>query len=190
MRPIVVRSALLLLLGATAWAGCGDPLSLLPAVFENREDTLKLYAASRTPVPFPSGFIISQRTPVRLDQASSFDFLYDVNPAGERIFVPLAALANTGRTSGNPGFLFTDSPFDAITVAVQQGYVSADTVAIRVGDVFYVRSAVDASCGLGIPYYAKLQVLGFDDTAFSVVFRMVANINCGYRGLELGLPKK
>jgi hypothetical protein len=190
MRPIVVRFALLLLLGAIAWAGCGDPLSLLPAVFANREDTLKLYAASRTPVVFPSGFLVGQISPVRLDQVSSFDFLYDVNAAGERFFVPLAALANTGRTNGNPGFLLTATPFDSITVALQQGYVSADTVAIRVGDVYYVRSVVDPNCGLGIPYYAKLQVLGFDDAAFSVVFRLVANVNCGYRGLELGLPKK
>jgi len=190
MRPIVVRSALLFLLGAIAWAGCGDPLSLLPPVFENQEDTLRLYAASRTPVPLPSGFIVSQRTTVRLDQANTFDFLYDVNNAGERFFVPLAAMANTGRTNGNAGFLLTDVPFSAITVALQQGYVSSDTVHIRVGDVFYVRSAVDASCGLGIPYYAKLQVLGFDDAALAVVFRIVTNINCGYRGLELGLPKK
>jgi len=190
MRPTVFRSALLLLLGALAWAGCGDPLSLLPAVFENRVDTLAMYAASGTAVTLPSGFLIAQRVPVRLDQVNNFDFLYDVTPSGEHVFLPIAALVSTGRTTGNPGFQLTSDDFDAITVALQQGYVSTDTVRIAAGQVYFARSAVDPSCGLGIPYYAKLQVLGFDDSARKVAFRILANINCGYRGLEVGLPKK
>lgn len=190
MRPTAFRSALLLLLGAGAWAGCGDPLSLLPAAFPNVVDTTSIYAASGTPVTQPSGYVIAQRSPARLDQVSTFDFLYDITPAGEHIFLPLAALVNTGRASGNPGFLLATQPFDSITIALQQGYVTADTVPLALGEVLYVRSAVDPNCGLGIPYYAKLQVLGFDDSARKVTFQVLANVNCGYRGLELGLPKK
>ena len=190
MRMVVVRSALLLVLGAAAGTGCGDPLSLLPPAFENRVDSLSLWAASNTPVVFPSGYLVAQRSTVRLDQVSTFDFLYDITPDGERIFVPLAALVNTGRVSGNPGFRRTDTPFEDISVAEQVDYVTEDTVRLRVGDVFYVRSAVDPSCGLGIPYYAKLQILSFDDSARRVGFQILANINCGYRGLELGLPER
>jgi len=190
MRPTVFRSAVLLLLGALAWAGCGDPLSLLPAVFENRVDTLAMYAASGTSVGLPSGFLIAQRVPVRLDQVNNFDFIYDITPAGEHVFLPIAALVATGRTTGNPGFQLTADDFDSITVALQQGYVSADTVRLSAGQVYFARSAVDPSCGLGIPYYAKLEVIGFDDSARKVAFRILANINCGYRGLEVGLPKK
>lgn len=190
MRPTLFRSALLFLLGTPAVAGCGDPLSLLPAVFENRVDTLSMYAASGTAVSLPSGFLIAQRVPVRLDQVNNFDFLYDVTPAGEHIFLPIAALVSTGRTTGNPGFLISSEEFDSISVALQQGYVSADTVRLSPGQVYFVRSAVDPSCSLGIPYYAKLQVLGFEDSTRKVAFRILANVNCGYRGLEVGLPKK
>ena len=191
MRQTVSRSVLLLLLGAAAVAGCGDPLSLLPAAFENKVETEGLWAASRTPVVLESGFVISQRSAVRLDQVSSFDFYYDVSPAGEHFFIPMAAVVNTGRTSGNPGFREEPSiPFDSIKIAPQQDYVSQDTVRFRVGDVFYARSAVESSCGLGIPYYAKLQILSVDDSAYKVTFRILANVNCGYRSLEIGLPKK
>ncbi|HEV8612408.1 MAG TPA: hypothetical protein VGQ73_02785 [Gemmatimonadales bacterium] len=192
MRLIVVRSALLLLLGALGWAGCGDQLSLFPATFENRVDSaVSMWAATRTPVVLPSGYLVSQRVAVRLDQVPSFDFLYDVTPAGEHIFVPLGALVNTGRTSGNPGFREEPTiPFDSITVAPQQNYVSADTIRFRLGEVYYLRSAVDPSCALGIPYYAKLQILSVDDSAFKVTFRILANINCGYRSLQPGLPTK
>jgi len=192
MRPTVVRFALLLLLGVFAWSGCGDPLSLLPPSFENRVDsTAVLYAASRTPVWQRSGWLIGQRSSVRLDQVSTFDFLYDVTPAGEHIFVPYAALVKTGRTSGNSGFREELTlPFDSIKVAQQTDYVSADTIRFRVGEVYYVRSSVDGTCSLGIPYYAKLQILAIDDSAMKVRFAILANINCGYRSLEPGLPTK
>jgi len=192
MRPTVVRFVLLLLLGVFAWSGCGDPLSLLPPSFENRVDsTAVLYAASRSPVVKPSGWSIISRSAVRLDQVSSFDFLYDVTPGGEHIFVPFAALVKTGRTTGNSGFREElNIPFDSITIAPQTDYVSADTVRFRVGEVYYVRSSIDGSCSLGIPYYAKLQVLALDDSAMKVSFRILANINCGYRSLEPGLPTK
>jgi hypothetical protein len=191
MRQTVFRSALLLLLGATAAAGCGDPLSLLPAAFENKVDTVTLWAASRTAITLESGYVIGARQEVRLDQVSSFDFYYDVSPSGEHFFVPLAAVVNTGRTTGNPGF--REEPaiaFDSIKIAPQQNYVSQDTVRFRIGDVFYARSAVEQSCGLGIPYYSKLQILSIDDTEYRVSFQILANVNCGYRSLEIGLPKK
>src|ERR1700730_6990666 len=164
MRPIALRFALLFLLGAATLAGCGDPLSLLPARFGNRVDTLFVYAASRTPVPFPSGYVISQLSSVRLDQVSTFDFLYDVSRSGEAVFMPLAAMVKTSSTTAQPGFRATTVPFDSIKVAEQTGYVTNDTIPIRAGDVFYVRSAVDPNCGLGIPYYAKLQVLVVGDS--------------------------
>jgi hypothetical protein len=190
MRPIVFRSALPLLLGVLAWAGCGDPLSLLPAAFENRVEVDSMYAASGTPVTLPSGFLINARSTVRLDQVSTFDFLYEVTPDGEHLFLPYALLVNTGRTTGNSGFKLTIEDFDSITVAPQEGYVSADTVRLFLGQVYIARSALDPTCGLGIPYYAKLQVLAFDDIERKVTFRILANVNCGYRGLEVGIPKK
>jgi hypothetical protein len=190
MRSSVLRSAFLLLLGASAWAGCGDPLSLNPATIENTVDTTFLFATSLTPVTDPSGFQISSKTVVRLDQVNTFDFLYDVNPAGEHYFLPLAALINTGKTTGNAGFRLATSPFDSITIAEQSDYVSSDTVFFRIGDVFYARSQVESSCSLGIPYYAKLQILAIDDSAYRVKFRFLVNTNCGYRGLSVGLPTK
>jgi hypothetical protein len=191
MRLRVFRSVLPLLLGAAAFAACGDALSLLPPRFENKVDTTALWAASGTPVVRQSGFLISQGLRVRLDQVTHFDFYYDVDPAGDHIFIPLAAVVNTGRTVGNPGFrqeLVT--PFESITIAPQENYISQDTVRFQVGDVFYVRSGIESSCTLGIPYYAKLQILSVDDSARAVSFRILINANCGYRSLAIGLPKK
>jgi len=184
----------LLVLGTAALAGvvpsCSGDLTLNPAVYENFTDTLQIWAASGTPVYLPSAYLIASKRAVRLDQLTYFDFIYDITPEGEHVLLPLGAVANTGRTTGNPGLLPTTIPFDSILVAEQTGYLTTDTLRIRVGDTFYARSQVSSSCFLGIPYYAKLQVLGVNDEDRSLWIQVLSNINCGYRGLEPGLPKK
>ena len=190
MRPAGLLPPLSLLVATIAVGAC-DPLSLGPASIANRIDSVRIWAANGTPISLPSGYIVTLRSRVRLDQVSSFDFVYAIAPDGGHVFLPLAAIAPTGRTSGNPGLLATTTPFDSITVAQQLGYITNDTVRAEVGQVFYVRSGVDVSiCSLGIPFYGKMEVLAFDDQERSVTFRILDNINCGYRGLEVGLPKK
>jgi hypothetical protein len=174
----------------TALGGCGNPLSLAAPLYENRVDTVRVWAASQTPVHLASGYAITLRQAVRLDQVSAFDFLYDVDPAGRRIFLPFEAVAHTGRLAGNPGLQSTPTPFEDIALAQQLGYLATDTIPVAVGQVFYARSVIDPNCGLGIPYYAKLKVLAFDDSDRSVQFEILDNINCGYRSLAIGLPEK
>ena len=190
MRPISVISAYCALLAAAALAGCGDPLSLLPAQIENREDTVTVFAATNTPLNLPSGYIIPARQRVRLDQVSSFDFIYDVDPTGRAVLLPLGAVVNTGTTGGLPGFLPTQTPFADIVLAEQLGYITKDTVVAEVGKVYYVRATLDGTCALGVPYYAKMEIIGVDAPTRSMRFRIVTNVNCGYRGLQLGIPKK
>jgi hypothetical protein len=190
MRPISLFFAFCALLAAAALQGCGDPLSLLPAVVENRVDTVTVWAATNTPLTLPSGYVILGRTRVRLDQVATFDFIYDVDPAGRTVLIPLGAVVSTASTSGTPGFQETPTPFDQITLAQQLNYITKDTVVTAVGKVYYVRAALDGSCSLGVPYYAKMEVLAIDPAERSMTFRILDDINCGYRGLELGLPKK
>lgn len=190
MRTTGLLSGFAILLIAGVLQGCGDPLSLTPARFENTEDTLRIYAARGTAVNLPSAYSIVTRSVVRLDQASAFDFIFDIDNQGRPVMLPLGAVVATGNTSGIPGFLHTTTPFDNITIAEQVGYVTKDTVLADLGQTYYIRSVLDGTCQLGIPYYAKLEVLAVDPASRSMRFRIIANVNCGYRGLEVGLPKK
>ncbi len=190
MRSITLLFAFCVLLAAAALTGCGSPLSLLAAVVVNRQDTVKVWAASNTALNLPSGYTILARQRVRLDQVSSFDFIYDVDHAGRSLLLPLGAVVNTGSSTGIPGFQESTTPFDQITIAQQLNYITKDTVVTAVGKVYFVRANLDGSCSLGVPYYAKLEVLAIDDVERSMTFRIVTDINCGYRGLELGLPTK
>lgn len=190
MRSSDLYSAAGSLAVVAALAGCGDPLSLSPAVFTNREDTVRVWAATETPIHLPSAYSVAGRSRIRLDQVSTFDFLYDVSPDGRRVFIPLAALVATEGTAGTPGIQATSTPFESIALAEQLGYIIKDSVDATLNQVYYVRSTLDGTCPLGIPYYAKMQVLSFDSAERSVTFRILTDVNCGYRGLQPGLPTR
>ncbi|MGH7561136.1 MAG: hypothetical protein ACRENB_08950 [Gemmatimonadales bacterium] len=177
--------ALAVLVGA-----CGDPLSLAPATFQNRVDTVTVFAVTGTPIHAPSAYLVSLRSAVRIDFFPTFDFAYHIDESGKRSFLPFDLVTNNTRSFGNPGLQPTSTPFGEIEVAEQIGYVTKDTVEARLGQVYYVRSEIPGSCGLGLPFYGKLEVLSFDSAQRSVTFQILTNINCGYRGLEPGIPER
>lgn len=168
-----------------AVAACGD-LQLPDAVYENTVDTLTLGSLTGLPVSIPAAYAITDDRVVRTDQSSAFDFAYLLQ--GDRhLLLPLDAIGLGARTS-NPGLQTSSLAFDALLDPPSDGYVTDDSVEVAVGDVLVARSRL--ACYLGVPEYAKLQILGFDDQAGTVTFQVLANVNCGYRSLVLGIPNK
>jgi hypothetical protein len=88
-----------------------------------------------------------------------------------------------------PGVLKSTQAFDSITVAPGSGYQDTVAVAVAEGDVAVIRSRT-TRCNqfTSFPLYAKLQVLEVDLTDRRMDFQILANINCGYKSLEPGLP--
>ncbi len=173
-------------------AACGDPLGLPPPAIPNRTDTVSLYALSGTPVTTPSAYVISFRQVVRTDQsAQGFDFAFDIDSTGRAVLLPTGAL-KLPRASG---IRLTSEPFDSILVATTGGYQGDSAVAVDSNTVALLHSR-PLVCSFGITsiYYAKLHVLRVDTTSGPngrrIDFEILNNVNCGYRGLEPGLPKR
>ena len=181
---------------AAVIGACGDPFAVIPASVSNTVDTVEIYAVNGTPLDKASGYVIPDRSPVRIGLDSpryNFDFLYRIDGTNGPEFAPYSVVtpvAASTSNAGRAGFLAASSSFDAITEAEQTGFVVDKPVKLAVGQVWFVRSGLPNGCFLGIPYYAKLEVLSFDSGQRSVKFRILANVNCGYRGLEPGLPKR
>ncbi len=181
---------------AAVIGACGDPFAVIPASVSNTVDTVEIYAVNGTPLDKASGYVIPDRSPVRIGLDSpryNFDFLYRIDGTNGPEFAPYSVVtpvAASTSNAGRAGFLAASSSFDAITEAEQTGFVVDKPIKLVVGQVWYARSGLPNGCFLGIPYYAKLEILSFDQPQRSVKFRILANVNCGYRGLELGLPKR
>lgn len=174
--------------GLALWAAaCGDPFGLPQAQDTNAVDTVSLYALDGTSVSSPSAFSIAGNQAVRTDLTSQFDFAFNIDVLGHPVFLPTGAL---GLPKGAALQVVT-TPFDSITIAPGGGWVTDTAVAADSGNVLVARSQL-TTCpfGAAVFLYAKLQVLRVDTIARRVDFEVLANQNCGYRGLEPGLPRR
>ncbi len=173
----------LALAALAALAACGDT-QLPEAVYVNSVDTFTISSITGTPVALAGAYSVLEDRVVRTDQSAGFDFAY-LHDGDRHLLVPLDALGLGARTT-NPGLQLSSLAFDAITTPPSDGYVTDDSVNVHVGDVLVARSR--PLCYLGVPQYARIQILGTDDAEGTITFRTVANLNCGYRSLVLGLP--
>jgi hypothetical protein len=176
----------MLLVAVTA---CSDTNGLPDPTLGNVERTETLYALVGTPVSTPSGYALEGNRRIRTDQTDAFDFAYNVEPDGRRVFVPRAALGLDPNAAVKPGFQARSESFEAITLAPSDGYITDQVVPIAEGERYVVRSRVTC-LALGLPKYGKIEILSFDDIARTVSFRVLVDDNCGFKGLEPGLPDR
>jgi hypothetical protein len=174
------------LLALSALAACGDEDSLPDPTSKNTVDTVTVGSLTDTPITTASGFSVSSGA-VRTDLDPGFDFAFDIEgPAetGRKVMLPRAALGITSGGTAEPGVMRREEAFDDIDAAPSNGYVTDSAVPVALGERYVVRSRV--VCDLGVPIYAKVEIIGFEDN--SLVLKRLKNVNCGYRGLEPGLP--
>jgi len=180
---------LLPLLALSAAAACSDSDNLPDPTEENVIDTVTVGSLTDTPITTGSGFAVGSVLPIRTDVSPDFDFAYDIqgDPAtGTSVILPRAALGIVSGSAAEPGVMRQDAAFDDIEVAPSNGYVTEEAVPVAVGERYIVRSRV--VCNIGVPRYAKIEIIGLEDN--SLILKVLANENCGYRGLEPGLPDR
>jgi hypothetical protein len=176
---------LLPLLALSAAAACGDNDNLPDPTEENVVDTVTIGSLTDTPISTASGFSVTGGA-IRTDLDPAFDFAYDIEPAGTSVILPRAALGIESGSSAEPGVMRRDEAFDDIVAAPSNGYVTEEAVPVALGERYIVRSRI--TCTIGVPVYAKVEIIGLEDN--SLILKVLANANCGYRGLEPGLPDR
>lgn len=187
MRPLPHPLAAVLLPAATGLAlvvACGQPLGLPVAQVANEVDTVSLFALDSTPLSAPAAYDLHSRARVRTDRSSLFDFAFNIDSSGA-VLLPTGSLG-LGEASG---IQLATTPFDSILVAPGGGYVTTKSVVVKSGAVALVHSRlITCAFGASVFLYAKLRVLAIDTAARRIDFAILVDANCGYRGLEPGLP--
>jgi hypothetical protein len=184
MLPARVRPILLVL--ALAAAACDEQFPLPPALFTNVIDSVTLYALDGTPVTSPSGFIVEQRAMVRVDRASTLDFAVNIDQNGQALLYPSGALGFNSLS----GIKAVSQSFDSLRVAPGDPYERFEAVPVNVGSVLVIQTApVVCAFSAFLPLYAKVEVTAIDVAQRTFTLRVLANVNCGYRSLETGIPE-
>jgi hypothetical protein len=172
---------------------CSDPNAIPNASASNEVDTLLLWSLTDGPLTKPTAYSINARNGVRTwEVGSNFEFAFDEDASARPVFLPTDVLGLLGTGALKPGLKRAADgvDFDNMTKAPSNGYVTSDTIPITVGDRFFVRTTVSTCSLLGVPLYGKLEVLELDPTQHTVKVRVLANQNCGYRSLNIGIPKQ
>jgi hypothetical protein len=171
---------------------CSDPNAIQDPSFRNVVDTVTLWSLTDGPLTEPTAYSVSAKAEVRTwEVGNSFDFAFDETEAGAPVFLPTSVLGLLSSGAFKPGLKrpSAGTTFDQMVKAPSNGYIVSDTVPIAVGDLFYIRTTISNCSFLSVPEYGKLEVLELDPVAHTVKIQVLANQNCGYRGLKLGLPK-
>jgi len=179
-----------LLAAAAIVTACGGDSNLAPASVPNVVDTFTVGSLNGSPVALPSAYSVADGNVVRTDLTAAFDFAYDVDAAGRHVFLTLEVLRLSNTSGSGPGLQFSTLAFDQIGQAPTNGWITNDTIVVDSGSVLTLRSRIICA-GLGVPLYGKLEVLGIDDTPGNetITFKALANENCGYKSLQVGLPR-
>lgn len=190
MRARLIRAAAgVALVAGSILSACTDPFRLQAFVPNAIDTAVVLWAASDTLIHLPSGYNVQDGSTVRTDRFADIDFLFDIDSAGQAVLLPTGAIG-LGRGSG---IFVTAEPFAAIRLAPTTGYQDSLPVAVDSGTVAVIRSR-PLSCSqfitLVLPYYAKLEVLELNALERRLKFRILIDANCGFRGLEEGLPTR
>jgi hypothetical protein len=150
-----------------------------------------LWALSGTPIAKPSGYVIGPlRQSVRTDLYPLFDFAFDIDTAGRALLLPTGAV-KLGR---NSGLQVVTVPFDSIHTAALANY-NRDSATVVVADDVVLAHSIPTTCSYQLPgaYYAKMHILTIDTTSGGdgrrIDFEILVDVNCGYRGLDTGLPR-
>jgi len=187
-----IHQALLVLATLGALGACSDPNQLGSAGLENQLDTAVTIWSLRTgPLNQPTAYSLEIRRGIRIwDGGVGFDFAYSTDTLGRSLALPRQVLGLATGATVNPGLKPSALTFDQMTKADLNGYITNDTVELHVGDRYFVRTNTNACPALGVPIYGKIEILDIDTAAATLKFRAIADQNCGYRGLNLGIPKQ
>lgn len=173
-----------LLLAALA-SGCGDPYGQ-KAQFTNTVDTLTLFALRGTAIRSHSAFDMYSLSTSRTDTTSGYDFAFDIDSTGRALIYPAGALG----LSKDAGLQLMDRTFDAVHSAPQTGFSTDTAIVVDTANVFVARSRTSSlfCTYVAVPRYGKFHVLAIDPTARTITLESLVDLNCGYRGLDPGLP--
>lgn len=178
---------------AAASVACGDFTGVPASLPTLSADSAAVYAINGAPLGAPTALHVFSGTLLAADASFSFDIAFDINSAGEIVFLPQRAVASGLATTHTVALQKdTVNTFDGVTRAPSGGYRPDTALTARVGQVVLAQVTDPNACGFsisGTTLYAKLQVRSLDPVNRTLKLRYTVDPNCGFRSFASGIPK-
>ena len=175
-----------------AAAACKS-LTGVPANLSTISDTGTVYAINGSPPGAPTALHLLTASLLAADPTFFFDVAFDIDTAGNPVFLPQRAVASGLSSTHGVGLQRSEADFDAIGSAPKNGYRADTALVVRVGETVLVQSTDPTACALSITgssIYAKVVVTGVDTEAHTLAIRYTIDPNCGFLSFGAGVPKE
>lgn len=170
---------LLVALAASLLAACDDPFAPTLAPVPDEPSLATLFDFRTSELREASAFDLASGGAVRTDQTAGWDFLVELDQ-GTFLLRPRSSVLDVTSTAGlQPASV----PFEELSMAPEEGYVTDDPVPVEEGAVYAARSRRQ---GIGCLRFLKLEVLETDVASGRLEIRHLGNPNCGRRTLVAG----
>jgi hypothetical protein len=170
-------------------AGCEDPVSIIAR--DNIENQFAVYAMNGTPATLPSGILVQEAIPVRIDANLGFDLAFDLKSADSVAVHTVAFVASQLAHPRRVGLKLAAGAFAEEMTAPTTGFVYDSTLAVGIGQTVFVDVFAGTCAGsfLGQNIRGKLRVDSLDFTNRVIYLHVLSNPNCGFKSLVVGKPK-
>lgn len=162
---------------------CSDPFGDLVRPVPEEPGEVTLWDFRTGPFYEPPAFNMLAQQRVRVDQTSSWDFLFFITEGGVAQFRAFTAVTGEPRDAA---LQVVEASFEDLREAPERGYDPAEPVSIVDGDVVAMVSRNDAGAGIRCRRFGKLEVLEIDSEVGTITFRYLINPNCELRTLVPG----
>ena len=194
-RRRTLRPTLAAALALVGLAACSDPFEIRPNL-DTVEATFTLHALNGSAPSAPTAAVLIN-TPgaTRMGSTFAFDLAFDITGDGKAMLYPVDVVASDIALPSNRYVglqVVTDRSNDDLVEAPNGGYTYGQPLELQVGTVAFVQSNAHPLCaGSFTPFiYAKLRVTAVDVAARTVTLQIRSDPNCGFRGLQPGLPTR
>jgi hypothetical protein len=183
--------ALLVAVGVVAALnGCGDATAI-KAQFDTFDVHDTVYAMTGVSPLLPSGLLVRDVGPKRVDGNLNFDIAFDLDGSNNIVLYTQRRIISQLVQGHRVGLQTSAQSFDAVTHAPLSGYVYDSLLTVSLHQTVLI-DVVDPTCSvlsiLGPNIKAKM-VVDSISAARQIYIHVLVDPNCGFTSLAQGTPK-
>lgn len=192
----MLRRLAALAIVAVVLTACGDDQSLRASNFVF-SDTLTVYDVDISDLSYPTGLSRDAYSATAVPiagGAASFDVAFRIKPDSSVDVIPAREVVSAIASAPMVGILKSPVTYDDLDRVPEDEFRPDTTTNVLRGETFLLQ--VYRSTGLLICYYmalprvySKVVIDSVNPALGAVYLRQIANPNCGYRSLVVGLPR-
>jgi hypothetical protein len=177
------------LVAAAAVGACTNPLTQT-AQYSNYDQAITVHALTGTPTYFATALSIPLATTTRVDGSFSFDVAFDIDKAGNIVYLPPHMVGENPLGNRRVGIQKSTTSYPNITQAPLDGYVYDSVTVARVGEAVIVQTPSSMCSLYALPYlYAKIVIDSIAPVTRTLYGHTTIDANCTFRSLSTGVPK-